>query len=82
MQRVLLVAPTSTPERMVRIAAASRGFVYCVSVTGVTGARTRAAADLAQLVARIRRVTPTPVCVGFGVSTPEQAARSRASPTA
>ena len=75
MQRVLLVAPTSTPLRVVRIAARSRGFVYCVSVTGVTGARTELPADLAQLVARIRRVTATPVCVGFGVSTPEQAAQ-------
>lgn len=74
-QRVLLVAPTSTPERTVRIAARSRGFVYCVSVTGVTGARRELPSDLAQLVARIRRVTATPVCVGFGVSTPEQAAQ-------
>jgi len=73
--RVLLVAPTSTPERTVRIAAASRGFVYCVSVTGVTGARRDLPSDLATLVARIRRVTSTPVCVGFGVSTPEQAAQ-------
>ncbi len=73
--RVLLVAPTSTPERTVRIAASSRGFVYCVSVTGVTGARRELPDDLEQLVARIRRVTATPVCVGFGVSTPEQAAQ-------
>ncbi|HXX47339.1 MAG TPA: tryptophan synthase subunit alpha [Myxococcota bacterium] len=73
-QRVLMVAPTSTPERVVRIAAASRGFVYCVSVTGVTGSRRSLPADLAQLVGRIRRVTSTPVCVGFGVSTPAQAA--------
>jgi tryptophan synthase alpha chain len=72
--RVLLVAPTSTPERTVHIAARSRGFVYCVSVTGVTGVRRELPPDLAQLVARIRRVTSTPVCVGFGVSTPEQAA--------
>ncbi len=49
-QRVLLVAPTSTPLRVVRIAARSRGFVYCVSVTGVTGARTELPADLAHLV--------------------------------
>ena len=74
-QRVLLVAPTSTPERTVRIAAASRGFVYYVSVTGVTGARRELPADLEELVARIRRVTTMPVCVGFGVSTPEQAAQ-------
>ena len=73
-ERVLLVAPTSTPARVMRIAAASRGFVYCVSVTGVTGSRATLPADLAQLVSRIRRVTSTPVCVGFGVSTPAQAA--------
>ena len=73
-QRVLLVAPTSTPLRVVRIAARSRGFVYCVSVTGVTGARASLPADLSQLVGRIRRVTATPVCVGFGVATPAQAA--------
>ncbi|HKC49165.1 MAG TPA: tryptophan synthase subunit alpha, partial [Myxococcota bacterium] len=66
--RVLLVAPTSTPARVVRIAAASRGFVYCVSVTGVTGSRQALPPDLAALVGRIRRVTPTPACVGFGVS--------------
>jgi tryptophan synthase alpha chain len=72
--RVLMVAPTSTPARVVHIAASSRGFVYCVSVTGVTGSRRTLPPDLAQLVGRIRRVTPTPVCVGFGVSTAEQAA--------
>ncbi len=72
--QVMLVAPTSTPHRVVRIAARSRGFVYCVSVTGVTGSRRDLPADLAQLVGRIRRVTPTPVCVGFGVSDAAQAA--------
>jgi tryptophan synthase alpha chain len=72
--RILLVAPTSTPERIVRIATRSRGFVYCVSVTGVTGARNQLPLDLAPLVSRIRRVTPTPVAVGFGISSPEQAA--------
>jgi tryptophan synthase alpha chain len=71
--RVLMVAPTSTPARVVRIAHASRGFVYCVSVTGVTGSRQSLPPDLAQLVGRIRRVTATPVCVGFGVSTAEHA---------
>lgn len=72
--RILLVAPTSTPERVVQIAARSRGFVYCVSTTGVTGAREELPRDLSRLVARIQRVTATPVCVGFGVSTPAQAA--------
>ncbi len=72
--RILLVAPTSTPERVVQIASRSRGFVYCVSVTGVTGERRALPSDLARLVGRIRRVVSTPVAVGFGISTPEQAA--------
>lgn len=73
--RILMAAPTSTPERVVQIARRSRGFVYCVAVTGVTGARDALPADLGQLVDRIRRVTATPVAVGFGISTAEQAAR-------
>jgi tryptophan synthase alpha chain len=72
--RILLVAPTSTPERVVQIASRSRGFVYCVSVTGVTGERRALPPDLAWLVARIRRVSSTPVAVGFGISTPAQVA--------
>jgi len=71
--RILLCAPTSTPERVVRIAGRGRGFVYCVSVTGVTGARVELAHDLGELVGRIQRVSSTPVCVGFGISRPEQA---------
>ncbi len=72
--RILLVAPTSTPERIVAIATRSRGFVYCVSVTGVTGARDYLPSDLTALVARVRRVASAPVAVGFGISTPDQAA--------
>jgi tryptophan synthase alpha chain len=72
--RILLCAPTSTPERVVRIAGQSRGFIYCVSVTGVTGARSELARDLGELVGRLRRVGSTPVCVGFGISTPAHAA--------
>ncbi len=71
--RILLVAPTSTPERVVQIAARSRGFVYCVSTTGVTGERRELPRDLSLMIGRIQRVTSTPVCVGFGISTPEQA---------
>ncbi|MCP4005347.1 MAG: tryptophan synthase subunit alpha [bacterium] len=71
--RILLIAPTSTPERVVQIASLSRGFVYCVSTTGVTGARNELPPDLAHLVAKVRRVTDAPVCVGFGISTPEHA---------
>ena len=73
--QVLIVAPTSPPERIVKTAQRSRGWLYCVSVTGVTGARAALPADLSQLVGRIKRVSPTPVAVGFGISTPEHAAQ-------
>ena len=71
---VFLVAPTSTPERLVKVGEMSRGFVYCVSTTGVTGERSELSAELSDLVARVKAATPLPVAVGFGVSTPEQAA--------
>jgi tryptophan synthase alpha chain len=70
---VLLVAPTSTEARLERITAAASGFVYCVSTTGVTGARAALRADLPEFIARVRRHTSLPLAVGFGVSTPEQA---------
>ncbi len=70
---IFLAAPTSTDARLARVAAASRGFVYCVSLTGVTGVRTALAVDIGGLVDRLRRHTPLPVCVGFGVSTPDHA---------
>jgi tryptophan synthase alpha chain len=73
---VPLVAPTTPPEGVARIAAAARGFVYAVSVTGVTGERGELPADLEDVVERIRAAaTGMPVAVGFGVATPEQAAR-------
>lgn len=72
---VHLVAPTSTPERMRKIARASEGFVYMVSLTGVTGERTALATEeLAQQLRALRAITTKPVCVGFGIGTPEQAA--------
>ena len=70
---ILLVTPTSPPERVLRVAQRAAGFLYCVSVTGVTGARKQLPTDLRALVGRIQRVSALPVCVGFGVSTPEQA---------
>lgn len=69
---VFLAAPTSTDARLRRVAGASRGFVYAVSRTGVTGARQQMPEDAAALVARIRSYTELPVAVGFGISTPEQ----------
>jgi tryptophan synthase alpha chain len=70
---ILLAAPTSTDARLARIAAAASGFIYCVSTTGVTGARTALSAGLPDFVARVRRHTDLPLAVGFGVSSAEQA---------
>jgi len=67
---ILLAAPTTTDARLRLLAERTRGFLYYVSVTGVTRARAELAADLAQAVARVKALTSTPVCVGFGVSTP------------
>jgi tryptophan synthase alpha chain len=70
---VLLAAPTTPPERLKAIGAATSGFLYFVSVTGVTGARAELPADLPTRLAEARAATKVPVAVGFGVSTPAQA---------
>lgn len=70
---IFLAAPTSTPARLKLIGGESRGFVYLVSVTGVTGARTEMASDIGEFVARVRAVTSKPVCVGFGIANAETA---------
>jgi tryptophan synthase alpha chain len=67
---VYLVAPTTPIERVARIAARSSGFLYCVSLVGVTGARTRLAAGVGRLIRSVAVVSPVPVAVGFGVSRP------------
>jgi len=69
---IFLAAPTSTDERLKRIAQASGGFVYAVSRTGVTGARKQMSEDAQTLVKRLRKYTKLPIAVGFGISTPEQ----------
>jgi len=75
LDRVFLLAPSSTDARIVSTAAASRGFVYASAVMGVTGARTEVSGAAATLVGRIRRLAPqVAVCVGLGVSTGAQAA--------
>ncbi len=72
---VFLVAPTSTPERLELVGAACRGFVYAVSVTGVTGARDSVPKAVGQLVEAARKASGLPVAVGFGVATGESAAQ-------
>jgi tryptophan synthase alpha chain len=72
-KRVQLVAPTSTDERIAAAAAETDGWLYLVSVTGTTGARTELSSTLPDYVARVRAVTDVPLYVGFGISTPEQA---------
>ena len=70
---IQMLAPTTPDERMERIARNARGFIYLVSVTGVTGERKSISAGLADLIGRVRKHTSVPVCVGFGIGTPEQA---------
>ncbi|MFM7406764.1 MAG: tryptophan synthase subunit alpha [Cuspidothrix sp.] len=74
----LLVAPTSSPERIEAIARASQGFIYLVSVTGVTGIRTEMQMRVGDLLQQIRNVTDKPIGVGFGISDPEQARQVQA----
>jgi tryptophan synthase alpha chain len=72
---IYLLAPTSTKERIELVAQKSRGFIYLISVTGVTGARDSLPTDLEVFVARVKQIAKQPLCVGFGISTPEQAKR-------
>jgi tryptophan synthase alpha chain len=71
---VLLASPTSGPARLRRIARASRGFVYLVPVTGITGERATLPPELVALVRDLRAVSTRPICVGFGISTPAHVA--------
>jgi len=70
---IYFLAPTSTDDRVQLIAEKAQGFIYLVSIAGVTGAQTQVASGLSDLVGRIRKATSTPIAIGFGVSTPEQA---------
>ena len=70
---VFLLAPTATPQRIQQVAAHTRGFLYLVALAGVTGARSQLPADLEAFVQRLRQAASTPLAVGFGISTPEQA---------
>ncbi|NJO95398.1 MAG: tryptophan synthase subunit alpha [Hyellaceae cyanobacterium CSU_1_1] len=70
---ILLVAPTSSPERIKAIAQKSQGFIYLVSVTGVTGVRSQMAAEVKDLLTTLHHATDKPIGVGFGISDPQQA---------
>lgn len=67
------LAPTSTPERVAQVAEQATGFIYCVSLTGVTGARSNLPSDLPAFLSRVRARTATPLVVGFGIARPEHA---------
>jgi tryptophan synthase alpha chain len=71
---IFLAAPTSTDQRLEKIANVSKGFIYAISRTGITGAQQNLAADARRLVERLRRFTRLPIAVGFGISTPEHVA--------
>lgn len=73
---IRLVAPTTDDARLVKVLDGSAGFVYYVSITGITGTRSAAAADLAVAIPRVRRATVLPIAIGFGVRTPAQAAEA------
>lgn len=76
---VPLVAPTTPDDRLARIGAQARGFLYTVSLTGTTGERASLAGGLAAVIARARSHTDVPVAVGFGIATPNQAAAAAAA---
>lgn len=70
---IFLVAPTSTGERIKKVAGASRGFIYYVSITGITGSKLSIDASIGSHIAKIRQTSRKPVAVGFGIATPEEA---------
>ena len=76
---IYFLAPTSTEERIAVAAERSRGFIYLVSLTGVTGARDTLPTELEDFVRRVRQTAKQPLCVGFGISSPEQAKRVAAA---
>ena len=71
--RIYVVAPSTTEERLRRVTESTSGFIYAASLMGVTGTRTSVSSSARELVTRVRGVSDLPVAVGLGVSTPEQA---------
>jgi tryptophan synthase alpha chain len=73
LQKITLLAPTTPPDRMARLAARAEGFIYYITVTGVTGARDTLPPDLARHLREVKQASTVPVAAGFGVSTPAMA---------
>lgn len=73
LKRITLISPSTPPKRMAMLASQSEGFIYALSRMGVTGAQAAPSASIGELVDSIKSHTETPVCVGFGIGTPEQA---------
>jgi tryptophan synthase alpha chain len=67
---IFLITPTTSDERMKRLAEASRGFIYCVSLTGITGTRSELPPHLTEFLAKVKSCSNKPAAVGFGISTP------------
>lgn len=74
LHHIHLIAPTTPPERRKTLAQSSQGFIYALSRTGVTGSHSAPSEGIGAQVSEIRELTDTPICVGFGITTPEQAA--------
>ena len=74
---VQMVTPVTTPERLARVCAASEGFVYAVTMTGTTGKSVTVPDEVLQYLARVKAVSPVPVCAGFGIRSAEQVERLR-----
>ncbi|HET9017905.1 MAG TPA: tryptophan synthase subunit alpha [Thermomicrobiaceae bacterium] len=75
---IFMVAPTNTDEHLAAVGRQASGFIYCVSLTGVTGARSALSAGLDEFIARVKRHTDLPLVIGFGISAPEHVARAGA----
>ncbi len=73
---IFLLAPTSTETRIKLVSSLSRGFIYYVSLTGITGAKIKINNEMKTMISKIRSFTDKPICIGFGVKTPEEAARA------
>lgn len=75
---VFLLSPNSSPERIKEVAKASTGFIYLMSITGITGIRKSFSSSVSRMISKIRKVTKKPIAVGFGISSPEQAKKAAA----